>query len=57
MNDLFKYDYCMCGNPGSCPHKDECLRNIELPPGVYSYALFYKENEECEYFMKNEKEN
>lgn len=47
----YDYDYCFCGNPESCPRKDQC-RRTEKKPGIHTYSLFYKEGEECEYFWE-----
>ncbi len=52
---MFELDFCLCGNSDQCPHKDECMRNIHLV-GIHTYSLFYKENEECEYFIPRKNE-
>ena len=49
----FDDDYCFCGNPENCPKKEECKRAIKKTR-IHTYSLFYKENEECKYFMKKE---
>ena len=54
---MFEYDICRCGNAGLCPHIEECERARQLPPGIYTISDFYKENEECEYFMKRRDDN
>lgn len=48
---MFDDDICMCGNAAQCPLKDQC-RRAESKPGIHTYALFYEEDEECEYFWK-----
>lgn len=56
---MFELDFCLCGNSDQCPHKSECKRAGNYGPGIFTMSLFYKENEECEYFMpkKNEEVN
>lgn len=55
MCNFFDYDYCFCGNADKCPKKNKCKRAITTKPaGIYTYALFYKENEECEEFWEIE---
>jgi len=50
---LFDEDYCLCGNPGECPLKDQCKR-AERKVGIHSYANFYAKNESCEHFYMKE---
>jgi len=50
---MFEYDICMCGNADKCPLSETCKRAAALPPGIYTYSLFYKEGEKCEYYWEN----
>ena len=53
---FFDDDYCFCGNSDSCPLKDQCKR-ADHKPGIHSYANFYSEDKDCEYFYLKEKKN
>lgn len=50
---MFENDICFCGNAKDCPSRDFC-RRAKSTPGINTYSNFYKENEECEYFLRNE---
>ena len=50
---MFENDICFCGNAKDCPSRDFCKR-ADSKPGINTYSNFYKENEECEYFLRNE---
>lgn len=48
-------DISKCYNSENCLKKDTCYRHT-APEGMrQSYANFYKENEECEYYWEVEK--
>ena len=49
-------DITFCANKDQCLRKDECSRARQVV-GVHSYALFYKEGEDCQYFYKMENYN
>lgn len=51
-NKMIDYDISFCGNANDCPSKDFCRRAISKP-GIHTYCNFYKENEECEFFLRN----
>ena len=53
---LFEDDICLCGNAENCPKKETCRRAKSHGPGIYSYAAFYKENEECEDYWEIKEE-
>jgi hypothetical protein len=53
---MFFNDYCLCYNSDKCSHKDECLRAKHLV-GIHTYSDFYKDEEECEYFLEKENIN
>ena len=50
---FFDDDYCLCGNSDYCPRRIECKR-AEHKIGIHTYSLFYKEEEDCEYFWRKE---
>lgn len=50
---MFEYDITFCGNKEKCPNAGTCWRAADLPPGIYTYSLFYKEGEKCEYYWEN----
>ena len=51
---MFEYDISFCGNKENCPNKDKCERAKKLPPGIYTFSLFYEEGKECENFIEKE---
>ena len=53
---MFEYDITFCGNKEKCPNAGTCWRAAALPPGIYTYSLFYKEGEKCEYYWETKNE-
>ena len=48
---MFDDDICFCGNSKECPNKDTC-RRAENKIGIHTYANFYEQGKECEYYIK-----
>lgn len=48
-------DICRCDSI-ECPHYYKCYRGRghDWKPGIYTFALFFKEDEKCEYFIEGD---
>lgn len=45
-------DICMCHNSEACKRAPTCYRALATPSYYQSVADFYKEDEECEYYLE-----
>lgn len=50
-------DICLCGNGEKCLKKRTCKRFklLSIVTGYYSCSYFYKDGEECKFYIKYDK--